>query len=64
MKPFYFTFGFSHPLSGHYLRVVAPDWEAARLEMVSRHGLKWAFQYTEEEFLPLIPRHNLTEIKE
>jgi hypothetical protein len=56
MSEFIFTFGFGQTdpktgasRSGCFVRIDAPDWEAARREMAYRYGRQWAFQYESEE---------------
>lgn len=68
MKSFYFTFGFGHfcrehgTLRNNYVRIEAPDMEAARKIMFAKRDNKWAMSYTEEEFLPQIEEYSLQEI--
>lgn len=68
MKPFYFTFGFSHhdPVNGSlascYTKIEAEDEGKARKIMSDRRGLKWSFCYTEEQKPEAIDRFNCTFI--
>lgn len=50
MTKYIFTFGLGGPNAHVYQPVTATDWESAREAMVEKHGVAWAFQYTEEEF--------------
>ena len=52
LEKFYFTFGcgIDKPHRNCYHVVEARDYESARDEMVSKFGLDWAFQYTEEQW--------------
>lgn len=43
----YFTFGKGHEHEGHYVKIFGGYIEA-RTEMISRYGMKWAFQYSQE----------------
>lgn len=45
----YFTFGCGQPNAGHYVKIRG-TFSSARKEMVRRYGIKWAFQYSEEEW--------------
>lgn len=47
----YFTFGVGQELAGHVQPIMADSPEAAREKMFEVHGKKWAFQYSEDEFL-------------
>jgi len=62
---FYFTFGFNHKdksgkrLKNSYVRVVAPDWDKARVIFLKEFAYKelsksdhWNKQHTEETFKP------------
>jgi hypothetical protein len=55
MPEFIFTFGVGQRLPGgarvphHFVRVHAPDWEAARERMVATFGRDWGFQYGSED---------------
>lgn len=52
MKRWYFTFGcgIDDPHRNCYTVIEAESYESARDEMVRRFGVKWAFQYSEEEW--------------
>lgn len=50
MTKYIFTFGLGGPNAHVYQPVSASGWEEARKAMLDKHGTKWAFQYTEEEF--------------
>lgn len=52
MERYYFTFGcgIDDPHRNCYTIIEAESYEAAREEMVRRFGIKWAFQYTEDEW--------------
>lgn len=45
-----FTFGVGQELGKYYQPVQANDYMQARKKMIEKHGLKWAFQYSLEEF--------------
>lgn len=47
----YFTFGMGHELAGHVQPIMAENPEAAREKMFEVHGKKWAFQYSEKEYI-------------
>lgn len=47
----YFTFGIGHDFARHVQPIVANSPEEAREKMVQLHGNKWAFQYSEKEYL-------------
>lgn len=47
----FFTFGMGHELAGHVQPIKADSPEAARDKMFELHGKKWAFQYSEQEYL-------------
>lgn len=47
----FFTFGMGHELAGHVQPIKADSAEIARNEMFRIHGKKWAFQYSEQEYL-------------
>lgn len=51
MKKFYFTFGSGQEHEGCYHVIEAENWGEAREFMVNKFGTKWAFQYTEEEWV-------------
>lgn len=56
MENFYFTFGEENLKK--YVKITASSYERARKLMFDYYGDKWAFQYEEEEFLPLIKKYN------
>lgn len=47
----FFTFGLGHDLAGHCQPIVADSPELARQVMIDKHGSKWAFQYTSDEYM-------------
>ena len=47
-----FTFGSGQKHAGKYAKVYG-TFETARKKMIQRHGLKWAFQYSESEWKKL-----------
>ena len=53
MKKYYFTFGcgIDDPHRNCYTVIEAESYEKARDIMIDRFGLKWAFQYEEDEWL-------------
>lgn len=52
MKKFYFTFGVSQGLlAHHYLVVEAESYEQARSIVFDTFGNKWAFQYSEDDWI-------------
>lgn len=51
MEKHYFTFGIGQVNQGHYVIIEADDPETASKEMFKRFGRKWAFQYTEKEWV-------------
>ena len=66
MPNYYFTFGYGQYDGSRrykYVKIDAPTYGEAREEMVRRHGLVWAFQYNEKEFLPQIEQFGLSELK-
>lgn len=63
----YITFGPAHSdppglLSGKYLKVQAADEYTARRQVIEKVGSRWAFIYSEDEFLPQIEQYGLTEV--
>lgn len=50
-QTYYFTFGLGHKLAGHCQPIIASSYRSARETMIELHGKKWAFQYTESEYL-------------
>ena len=58
----YFTFmGCQGNLRNKYVKI-AGTYSEAREKMCESFGIEWAFQYSEEEFLPQIEKYGLTEI--
>ncbi len=51
MPDFFLTFMSDHPNANRYKRIVAPDYAEARHIAFHTYGPKWAFLYTQEEFL-------------
>jgi len=52
LYPYFFTFGMGQTiLAKSYVRVEAPTEDAARQLMSESFGNKWAFCYTEKQFL-------------
>jgi hypothetical protein len=62
MPAFYFTFGNNMSLKDNYVKIEAANQMEARTVMVQHHGTRWAFDYTEEQFLPQISKYGLTEV--
>jgi len=59
---YYFTFMQKQEgLKNGYVKIYG-TFGGAREKMVSLFGDKWAFQYTEEQFLPQINRFHLSRI--
>lgn len=52
-KTWYFTFGIGMVLAGRVQPISAPSYELARTTMFEVYGGKWAFQYSEEEWLKI-----------
>jgi hypothetical protein len=50
MERFIFTFGSGQPLAGRAQPIHASSWDRAREIMVRVYGLKWGFQYDEEQW--------------
>jgi len=50
MNKYIFTFGSGHLYQGFYQPIFASDRSIARLKMIELYGLKWGFEYTEEEW--------------
>lgn len=50
MKKWYFTFGCGMAFEGYVQVVYADSYEEARSKMVDVYGIKWAFQYSEEQW--------------
>ena len=57
----YFTFGSGHAHPDGYMKIHG-TFNSARDHMHKMYGLKWAFQYNEEEFMPQIKRWGLKEV--
>lgn len=51
LKNYYFTFGFGQEHAGCFVKISAKSYLDAREEMVRRYGIKWSFQYTEDEWI-------------
>ena len=54
-----FTFGAGQPNEGHYVKIRG-TYNSAREKMVSKYGLNWSFQYSEEqwkEWLDTVPSY-------
>lgn len=52
MKKYYFTFGIGQSLlANRYVEIEAKNYDAAREIMEESFGTKWAFQYTENEWI-------------
>ena len=49
-KKWYFTFGFGQVHENCYHVIEAESYGEARDRMVEKFGLKWAFQYSEEQW--------------
>lgn len=61
-KNFYFTFGSGWPERSNYVKVQAETLIEARQKFFAVRGSRFAFSYTEEEFLPQMAKYGLTEI--
>ena len=67
MKNYYFTYGTGHTtddgfsLDMFYTKIAAESYGKARQRMFAARGDSWAFQYSEEEFLPQIEQYGLKE---
>lgn len=62
-KNFYVTYGCGTNLNRKFSRVEAVDSDEARTIVQGVCGTKYAFIYTEEQFLPQIERHGLSEVE-
>lgn len=51
LKTYYFTFGFGQKYENCFTVIKAKNYSKAREIMVDKFGLKWAFQYTEEQWI-------------
>lgn len=49
MEEWIFTFGVGHELRGHFIRIKG-TYEEARAKMCEIFGMRWAFQYSAEEW--------------
>lgn len=58
----YFTFGSGTALAGKFVVIQSDSYENARAAMNFTYGNKWAFQYTEREFLPQIHKYGLERV--
>jgi len=56
-----FTFGYGHEFQGGYA-VIHGTYISAREEMIKRHGLKWAFQYSSKKEAG-VEEYGLLEVK-
>lgn len=68
LQRYYFTFGFGQRYENCYHVIEAESKALARSEMVKKFGLKWAFQYTEDQWynekgISQAEEYNLREIK-
>ena len=61
MQNWYFTFGSDHKHPNCYVRIHGTA-AVAREKMFKAFGPAWAFQYDEEQFMPVKSRWGLTEI--
>lgn len=66
-QTWYFTFGFSHPLSNRFYVIKDATWLEARTIMIDTFSNRFAFQYDEEEWvtngISQAKRYSLMEIK-
>lgn len=51
LETYYFTFGFGQKYEGKFVKITAESYMDARAKMVDRFGTKWAFQYSEDEWV-------------
>ena len=63
LENWYFTFGCGHYhndvlMADKYVKIEGSYGDARNI-MVSLYGLKWAFQYSEEVFMPQIQKYGL-----
>jgi hypothetical protein len=59
---YYFTFCYGdHEYRNCFIKFYG-TYSEAREKMVNRFGIKWAFQYNEEEFKDQIEKFNLKEV--
>lgn len=61
-QDWYFTFGFLHPYSKHFVRFHG-TFESAREQMIKKFGTQWAFQYSESELDSCILKYGCTEVQ-
>lgn len=59
----YFTFGFNHPFRNYYVTLYNMTHEQAREKMIETYGMKWAFQYSSEDFEGQPEKYGLAEIE-
>jgi len=50
-------------LAHMFVKVTADNYIKARTLMVDKYGIKWAFQYEEDKFLPQIEQFDLIELE-
>ena len=58
----FFTFGLGHALGGHFQPIIASSEKSAYERMFEVHGSRWAFHYTEKEYLSLRQKGTANEI--
>lgn len=58
----YFTFGVGQKLANNFVVIRDETFERARRRMNDTYGPKWAFQYSEKDFLPQIEKYRLQEV--
>lgn len=78
MQKFYFTFGSVHTCPDtpnfrkakmvgkslmRYYVTIEGDYETTRQAMFARYGVKWAFQYQEDQYEDSIKKFNLQELE-
>jgi len=67
MNKYYFTFGFGQKYQNCYHVISANTFEQARDIMISKFGIEWSMQYTEDEWfedgVSQAEKWNLKEIK-
>lgn len=49
-ETWYFTFGCGQPNAGYCQPIEAPNYASARTMMCAVYGIKWAFQYSAEQW--------------
>lgn len=64
MNNFYFTFMTKQAFKNKYVKITAPNDDMARECMEAHFSDKWAFDYTEDRFLPQIDQFNLMPLCE